>query len=1082
MFAALLSHNDADPSWSQTGFDVQNLMGAVGANVSDILLFWLGYGAFIVPITLLYLGFCVFVKDFNFFEVDFFTVGIRILGYFFLLLSFLALVSMNASNTDTMQSGGIIGGIISSFTISLFGELGTSLVFLALFLIGIPFFTGISWLAICDFLGDSFFNMVFFRSNAERRKAENQLKKMAQYRDSVSDKDETETEEDSGELTVFDPETGFSIYLRDDEEIKYDGSCYDDDDYPKIRDRRETVVGRQVVPQETINESNANKPVMQVVAENAQKHNNNQSLQNNQRQYQTQSQTQHVPVQQNRQETVTQQTEFHMPKFTVYDEDESENIINKASTSIASSSQAVTARPVTSYVQNEAMNAKTPQDQVVQTTKVMSAKEASYPTNVSDRHSQSDASIQSQSAVVPLYTPTSSETVNTPVEIDFTNTTNSTEQRNTTSDERVDVWNYSEDEDNDKENEVHSSYQTSSNIGAYTPEDPNEAIERAAENIGDDDIPSYLEPGQRSVLDDDDYSSSSYSNISSSNENRSNLGNNYPSSTSEVIRNGNVEGKSNDEDDYDSNVYDESLSQVDLQRLRGKYNPHVLPPVSLLNPVPPKTISVSQEFLDEMGHRIEEKLRDFKIIATVRGAEPGPVITRFALELSPGTKTSKISAISSDLARVLSVISVRVVEIIPGTPYVGLEIANEKRQTVYFRELIDSDIFRSKQDKLTCGLGCSIVGNPVVMNLAKMPHLLVAGTTGSGKSVGVNGMILSMLFKSTPDDLRLIMIDPKMLEFSSYNRIPHLLTEIVTDMKDATNALRWCVGEMERRYKLMSRLNVKKIDEYNAKVLKSIESGEPMLDPLWERTAQLSDKRPYLAKLPYIVVVIDELADMMMQIGKKVEELIARLAQKARAAGIHMILATQSPRKEVLTGLIKGNIPSRLAFTVSSSLESRIVLEQMGAESLLGNGDMLFNPTGSNTLNRIHGAYVTPEEIDRVVNFWRQQGAPEYVDNIFDDEVTDENALPSEKTEIAARASDASNQDLLFDEAVKVIITTKKASTSILQRKMGIGYPRAAKLIDAIEDAGLISAPIDGAGKRNILVDESYFSGAGENY
>ncbi len=1021
MLVSLFSHNDADPSWSQTGFDVQNLMGAAGANVSDVLLFWLGYGSIAVPFTLLYLGFCFFIKDFNFFEVDFFTVGLRIMGYCFLLVSVLALLSMNILNNDTFQSGGIIGGIICSFVISIFGELGASLVFLALFLIGVPFFTGISWLSVCDVLGELFFTLVFFRSNLERRKAEKQLARMAKYRNTVVS--DGEDEGDSGELTVFDPETGFSIYLRDDAEIKYDGSCYDDDDYPKIR---EQVVRHQVAPAEAF-VTPRREPMAQQSQMAVKSSSDAQSLKTPQIEVKTRSVSMPESPVASSPAVASTSSEFQMPKFTVYDEDDQNNS-NVSGNKASSASIASSAAPVSS---------------------------APSPDQPFCDQRISTEEKRQQSA---------------PLEIDLSGS-NRTSVRDLNHqegpEERVDVWNFTEDEDRSRND---TSYQTTNNIGAFVPEDPNEAINRAADAAGfDDDIPPYLAPGQKSVLDEDDEGSyrasheDEHIDFSESQTSKNNSGS---------ISSGYQNTREDDKESDASVSFDNGLTPEYLNSLRGKYDPDNLPPTSILNPVPPKPAYISQEELDFLSRRIEEKLRDFRIEAKVCGAEPGPVITRYALELSPGTKAKAISNISSDLARVLAVQSVRVVEIIPGTTYVGLEIANSKRQTVYFREVIDSDIFQSRGDKLTCGLGCSVVGSPVVMNLAKMPHLLVAGTTGSGKSVGVNGMILSMLFKSTPDDLRLIMIDPKMLEFSSYNNIPHLLTEVVTDMKDASNALRWCVGEMERRYKLMMKLNVKKIDEYNEKVLKAIDFGEPILDPLWERTAQLSDKRPYLGKLPYIVVVIDELADMMMQVGKKVEELIARLAQKARAAGIHLIIATQTPRADVLTGIIKSNIPSRLAFTVSNGLESRIIIEQQGAETLLGNGDMLFNPTGSNTLSRIHGAYVSPAEIDRVVNFWRDQGSPEYVDNIFDDEVTDENALPSEKAEVAARSSDGSVRDELFDEAVKVILQTQKASTSILQRKMGIGYPRAAKLIDSLEEEGIISAPVNSAGKRRILIQD----------
>ncbi|AXR06778.1 DNA translocase FtsK [Salinimonas sediminis] len=463
---------------------------------------------------------------------------------------------------------------------------------------------------------------------------------------------------------------------------------------------------------------------------------------------------------------------------------------------------------------------------------------------------------------------------------------------------------------------------------------------------------------------------------------------------------------------------------------------------------------ITQEELDAVSRLVEEKLADFNIEATVVGVYPGPVITRFELDLAPGVKVSKITGLSKDLARAMSAISVRVVEVIPGKSVIGLELPNKNREMVRLSEVISCETFQSNPSDLTMVLGSDISGKPVVVDLAKMPHVLVAGTTGSGKSVGVNVMILSLLYKSTPEDVRLIMIDPKMLELSVYEGIPHLLAEVVTDMKEAANALRWCVGEMERRYKLMSALGVRNLKGYNAKVAKAKAEGEPLKDPLWRFEESMETVAPELEKLPAIVVVVDEFADMMMIVGKKVEELIARIAQKARAAGIHLVLATQRPSVDVITGLIKANIPTRIAFQVSSKIDSRTILDQQGAEALLGMGDMLYLPPGSPVPTRVHGAFVDDHEVHAVVADWQKRGAPQYIDEILNGEANAEVLLPGEQP-------DGGDQELdeFYDEAVAFVTESRRASVSGVQRKFRIGYNRAARLVEQMENSGVVSAP-----------------------
>ncbi len=488
-----------------------------------------------------------------------------------------------------------------------------------------------------------------------------------------------------------------------------------------------------------------------------------------------------------------------------------------------------------------------------------------------------------------------------------------------------------------------------------------------------------------------------------------------------------------------------------------------LPPLVLLDPAKSSGYGYSKEALEALSRQVELKLKDFGVVVEVVAVRPGPVVTLFELQLAPGTKAAKISGLAKDLARALSTISVRVVEVIPGKPVVGLEIPNEQREMVYLSEVLHSEAYDKSRSVLTLALGKDISGNPAVADLAKMPHALIAGTTGSGKSVAVNAMILSLLYKARPQEVRLIMIDPKMLELSVYEGIPHLLTPVVTDMKEAANALRWSVGEMERRYRLMSALGVRNLAGYNRKVQEAEKAGEPLRDPLFTlEPGQDSTHIPILQEMPVIVVIIDELADMMMVVGKKVEQLIARLAQKARASGIHLLLATQRPSVDVITGLIKANIPTRLAFQVSSRIDSRTILDQMGAEHLLGNGDMLYLPPGSSIPQRIHGAFVSDDEVHRVVDHLKKMGEPDYIDEVVQEQTEE---IPG----LAPDASgDTEDTDALFDEAVKIVTETRRASISNVQRRLKIGYNRAARMIEEMERIGIVT-PAETNGNREVL-------------
>ena len=500
-----------------------------------------------------------------------------------------------------------------------------------------------------------------------------------------------------------------------------------------------------------------------------------------------------------------------------------------------------------------------------------------------------------------------------------------------------------------------------------------------------------------------------------------------------------------------------------VERFVADQNIAPLPHIDLLDRPDKKENPISQQELDTAARLVESKLLEFKIKADVVNVLPGPVITRFELDLAPGMKVSTVSSLEKDLARALSAMSVRVVDQIPGKSVIALELPNRHREIVYISEVLDCKRFHESKSPLTMVLGADISGQPVVVDLAKMPHLLVAGTTGSGKSVGVNCMLVSLLYKSSPEDLRMILIDPKMLELNVYEGIPHLLTEVVTDMKDAANALRWCVGEMERRYKLLAEIGVRNLAGYNTAIKKAKAAGEPIVDPLWKPGDSMAESAPELEKLPTIVVVVDEFADMMMIVGKKCEELITRIAQKARAAGIHLILATQRPSVDVITGLIKANIPTRIAFQVSSKIDSRTILGQQGAETLLGHGDMLYMPPGVGVPTRVHGAFVDDHEVHKVVADWKKRGQPNYIQEILAGDADLDMLLPGEQAEGDEEI------DPLFDEVVSFITETRKVSISSIQRRFRIGYNRSARLVDQLQAQGVISAPSGANSNRDVL-------------
>ncbi|MDP5290802.1 DNA translocase FtsK 4TM domain-containing protein [Oceanimonas sp. CHS3-5] len=821
MMLSLVSYHPSDPGWSQTawGGDISNAAGPAGAWLADILLFVFGFSAYLLPPFMVFVGWVTLWRPKGLIEICYLTLSLRIIGFLMVLLSLLALASMNIGDIYYFSSGGLIGDMLAGALNPVFGSLGTTLMLLCCFATGVTFFTGWSWLLIVERLGALVMEAPGWLSTLPGRIADWQTRR------GRGDEPEPVAQacEPAPVAEAPSREAGFAGWRRFRDRLGRDQDAdaepEQDDDDPLLAPAPQSPEPRPA-PQKKL------------------------------------------PPR--RQETVL--------SAPAVDDDEP---------------------PVATLAETNG-------------------------------------------------------------------------------------WNLDDDDDDDEALDL-----------PWLSED-----EAGSTQAAPSERPAAPPAPARKV----------------------------PAS---------------------------QLSPV--------------PEVTLLDPPKPRQHAVSEEELERIARLVEAKLADYNVQANVVGVYPGPVITRFELDLAPGVKVSKITNLARDLARSLSAISVRVVEVIPGKPYVGLELPNTRRETVYLREVIDTELFHHSQHPLTMVLGQDIAGDPVVVNLAKMPHVLVAGTTGSGKSVGVNVMILSMLFKATPEEVRFIMIDPKMLELSVYEGIPHLLTEVVTDMKEAANALRWCVGEMERRYKLMSAMGVRNLKGFNTKVQEAIDAGEPLRDPLWQPTQSMDTYPPALEKLPHIVVVIDEFADMMMIVGKKVEELIARIAQKARAAGIHLVLATQRPSVDVITGLIKANIPTRMSFQVSSKIDSRTILDQQGAESLLGMGDMLYLPAGDSNPTRVHGAFVDDHEVHKVVAAWKERGEPDYIEDILSGEVGADGLLPGEAPEGAD-----GELDELFDHAVAFVAESRRGSTSSVQRKFKIGYNRAARIIDQMEAQGIVS-PAGSNGQREVL-------------
>ncbi|MFP1742614.1 DNA translocase FtsK 4TM domain-containing protein [Lonsdalea quercina] len=1052
--AALLSFSPSDPSWSQTAWHepIHNLGGGVGAWMADTLFFVFGVLAYAIPPVMISLCWLIFRQRNRQHALDYFTFSLRLIGALALILTSCGLAAVNVDDLYYFASGGVLGSLLSSAMIPRFNSVGSTLILLCVWAAGLTLFTGWSWLTIAEKIGAAVMGCLTFFSNRGRRD------------DAI---DEEELAHDAEHETAVTP----SVSLREHE--------VDEDDV--LLAAPAVPSAQPVAAEEQASLPPSAEPVIEDVAEDMPA---------------TETPADNVtaptsPIDSQKVVTVPMETDKHVseteksevPPLYSFDVPESpaaepltENpahhappvdrvppvpstpVTPVAATAAAtvSTSQATSSLPFTPAVSANDINPQIkqgvgpelprPNPVRIPTRRELASYGIKLPSQRLAEQQEREAQRQAQpngidEPVESIEADQEDDALMHQLAQDFA------EQQQ----ER-----YGHDTLNDGPEERSAEPVAPSSQASQPPRSTNVppldsvfAISPLADLV--DDTPSEplftLSPEEDAAAAVEHHASQSAVT---------------PSVQPAAAASTPAPAAADDKDDDSSPSIMDSLIHPFLMRndqpLQKPTTP--FPSFDLLTPPSGNEDPVDDFALEQTARLIEARLADYRVKATVVDYHPGPVITRFDLDLAPGVKAARISNLAKDLARSLSVVAVRIVEVIPGKPYVGLELPNKRRQTVFLREVLDCDRFRDNPSPLSVVLGKDIAGQPVVADLAKMPHLLVAGTTGSGKSVGVNAMIISMLYKASPKDVRFIMIDPKMLELSVYEGIPHLLTEVVTDMKDAANALRWCVGEMERRYKLMSALGVRNLSGYNERVEQAESMGRPIPDPFWKPGDSMETQPPMLEKLPYIVVMVDEFADLMMAVGKKVEELIARLAQKARAAGIHLVLATQRPSVDVITGLIKANIPTRIAFTVSSKIDSRTILDQGGAESLLGMGDMLYMAPNSSIPVRVHGAFVRDQEVHAVVQDWKARGRPEYIDSIV---------KGGDEGEGGSLGLDGDEElDPLFDQAVAFVVEKRRASISGVQRQFRIGYNRAARLVEQMEAQGIVSSPGHN-GNREVL-------------
>ncbi|PQJ88773.1 cell division protein FtsK [Aliivibrio sifiae] len=1046
---SLFSFDPADPSWTQTAWagTVQNAGGSFGAWIADTLFFSFGSLAYLLPIILLGSTWITFRKkdEDQETELDLMMIGTRILGLLILFLTSCALADINFDDLWYFSSGGVVGDVLTSITTPVLNLLGSTLIFMFLWGAGLTLFTGVSWLTIVDNLGGFVLEIT--------RKCVNKLRKT---------EDETYQVEDEVEHKKAPTNAASAFETAENEQSEINADPFET---PKISSRELSMF--------------ANTP-------DAEQDNYTRSFETND--HYTDDPLFSAPST-NMDFVQTQEPEFNDTPLAV---EESPSIENP---------QELSSQPTASIVLKEIAEPEQLEDGIDLAMR-SNATIAELDTEALDQdpllsqvdaehafvHTSTVAAVSSSAMAVGAE---DISVIDMPELVDSSEDTLAAENLESLSSQ------YNEQQSNQYE-EQRSDVVIEPFVEETTVTMP---------SIGDEEK-TYLSPELESLVNSSEQETispveevpvSTFNAIeeevelenvdelhisavdSSFDEEETQEIKEIPVVNDVVIEEVLVEDEPTHSDAdiaaFQALVVKEKATQAALQNpFLVNSEPNLpkptapMPTLDLLFAPDSRAEMESRESLEHTARLVEAKLADYKIKARVVDIFPGPVITRFELDLAPGVKVSRISGLATDLARSLSAMAVRVVEVIPGKPYVGLELPNFNRQTVFFSDVVGSDTFKNAKSPTTVVMGLDIAGEAVIADLAKMPHVLVAGTTGSGKSVGVNVMILSVLYKATPEDVRFIMIDPKMLELSIYEGIPHLLTEVVTDMKDAGNALRWCVGEMERRYKLMSALGVRNLQGFNDKLKMAAAAGHPIHDPLWKPGDSMDEMPPLLEKLPSIIVIVDEFADLMMVVGKKVEELIARLAQKARAAGIHLILATQRPSVDVITGLIKANIPTRVAFTVSTKTDSRTILDQGGAESLLGMGDMLYLAPGSNHTVRVHGAFASDDDVHAVVNDWKARGRPNYIEAITKSEQGAESLLPGEK-------SDSEEElDQLFDQVVEFVTTSRRGSVSGVQRQFRIGYNRAARIVEQLEAHGIVSTPGHN-GNREVIAPPPVGSG-----
>ncbi|MDH6019720.1 DNA translocase FtsK 4TM domain-containing protein [Vibrio splendidus] len=1006
---ALLTFSPADPSWSQTawGGDIQNAGGYLGAWLADTLFFVFGSLAYPLPILVTVAAWVLFRKRNEDEQIDFMLWGTRLLGLTVLILTSCGLADINFDDIWYFSSGGVVGDVLTSLALPTLNVLGSTLVLLFLWGAGLTLLTGISWLSIVEWLGEC--AIKFFTSAVNKARGQDQELLEPELKES--------TDRDS--LTERHQKPTFR-------------------DVPALEDNLiegKAIEGYKEAEQDQLD------PAMSFSATNDSSDTGVNALDNSatsKRHYNI-----HMPVE-----------APAKPEVSTYEAPQVQSKIQPE--------QPISVAPVY-HAPEEPFEEGIERSKQLNATIEQLENAAMYEDDLAEQD-QTD-SHESQAAYQQYMQNDQPEVAPTDIGLE-------------SAESAVDSTS-----EGDRTSEVESEFDTADvqPESLYAPpmgepEEPSEddfSVQASPFDVAEEQ--SYEQPSEfEPVSTEEDNAEQSESLVNQQNNSEFEQSNEQTQEPTVDLPWEQVIEEEPQQQDQDVAAFQSLVSEAQAN-MAATQNPFLvqqdvnlpkpaepLPTLELLFHPEKRETFIDRDALEAIARLVESKLADYKIKADVVDIFPGPVITRFELDLAPGVKVSRISGLSMDLARSLSALAVRVVEVIPGKPYVGLELPNMSRQTVFFSDVVGSPQFQEAKSPTTVVLGQDIAGEAVIADLSKMPHVLVAGTTGSGKSVGVNVMILSMLYKASPEDVRFIMIDPKMLELSIYEGIPHLLSEVVTDMKDASNALRWCVGEMERRYKLMSALGVRNIKGYNDKLKMAAEAGHPIHDPLWKPGDSMDPEAPLLEKLPYIVVVVDEFADLIMVVGKKVEELIARLAQKARAAGVHLILATQRPSVDVITGLIKANIPTRVAFTVSTKTDSRTILDQGGAESLLGMGDMLYLPPGSSHTTRVHGAFASDDDVHAVVNNWKARGKPNYIEEITNGDQTPETLLPGEKMEGDEEV------DPLFDQVVEHVVHSRRGSVSGVQRRFKIGYNRAARIVEQLEAQGIVSAPGHN-GNREVL-------------